>query len=74
MLLRLHKSAECGLMPKITKYVNGEDASVKGAFSLNTMLEIFVECPRRLGVSAVVLRINKDGEQAKDISLDFCTT
>ena len=74
MLLRLHKSAECGLLPKITKYVNGEDASVKGAFSLNTILEIFVECPRRLGVSAVVLRINKDGEQAKDISLDFCTT
>ena len=74
MLLRLHKSAECGMMPRITKYVNGEDASVKGAFSLNSKLEIFVDCPRRLGVSAVVLRINKDGENSKDISLDFLDT
>ena len=74
MLLRLHESAECGLMPKITKHVNGEDASAKGAFSLDTILEISVECPRRLGVSAVVLRINKDGEQSNDVSLDFRTT
>ncbi len=74
MLLRLHESVERGMMINITKYANGEDASVKGAFSLNTELEIFVECPRRLGVSAVVLRINKDGEESKDISLDFLTT
>lgn len=74
MLLKLHESAECGLMPRITKYANGEDASVKGAFSLDTTLEICVECPRRLGFSAVVLRINKDGEESKDIALDFKTT
>ena len=74
MLLRLHESVENRLMPKITKYANGEDASVKGAFSLNTILTFSVECPRRLGVSAVVLRINKDGENGKDISLDFAAT
>ena len=74
MLLRLHEYAECGLLPKITKYANGEDASVKGAFSLDTILKFSVECPRRLGVSAVVLRINKDGEGSEDISLDFNNT
>ena len=74
MLLRLHDSVESGIMPVITKYVNGEDASVKGAFSLDTMLEFSVRCSRKLGVSAVVLRINKDGEEYNDISLDFCFT
>ena len=74
MLLRLHDSVENGIMPVITKYVNGEDASVKGAFSLNTRIEFFVKCSRKLGVSAVVLRINKDGEEYKDISLDFRST
>ena len=74
MLIRLHKSLESGMMPRITKYVNGEDASVKGAFSLDTVIEIFVECPRKLGVSAVVLRINKDGEDSFDVSLDYYST
>ena len=74
MLLRLRDSVECGIMPRITKYVNGEDASVKGAFSLNTRLEINVECPRRLGASAVVLRINKDGEGTKDYALEYVST
>ena len=71
MLLRLHESVECGMMPSITKYVNGEDASVKGAFSLDTEIEISVECPRTLGVSAVVMRINKDGEPSRDLTLKF---
>ena len=74
MLLRLRDSAERGIMPRITKYANGEDASVKGAFSLNTRLEIKVECPRKLGASAVVLRIAKDGEQARDLALEYLTT
>ena len=74
MLLRLHTSAERGMMPRITKYANGEDASVKGAFSLNSKIEIFVDCPRRLGASAVVMRINKDGEEPFDISLSFEST
>ena len=74
MLLRLNKSIEQNLIPKITKYANGEDASVKGAFSLDTMLTFSVECPRQLGVSAVVLRIHKDGEDSKDISLEFTSS
>ena len=74
MLIRLHESVERGLMPRITKYANGEDASVKGAFSLDTTLEFCVESPRRLGISAVVLRINKDGEESQDIALDFQST
>ena len=74
MLLRLNKSIEKNLIPKITKYANGEDASVKGAFSLDTLLTFSVECPRQLGVSAVVLRIHKDGEDSKDISLEFTSS
>jgi len=71
MLLRLHESAENGSMPVITKYVNGEDASVKGAFSLGTSLTFNVKCPRRLGASAIVLRINRDGDSYRDLSLSF---
>ena len=74
MLLRLNKSIEKNLIPKITKYVNGEDASVKGAFSLNSELTFSVECPRKLGISAVVLRINKDGEEPRDVSFEFAST
>ena len=74
MLLRLHESVENRLMPKIIKYVNGEDASVKGAFSLNTTVEFYVDCPRRLGISAVVMRINKDGDEPQDQSFEFLST
>ena len=71
MLARLHESLEDGRLPKIIKTVNGEDVSHMGAFSLGSVLCFSVTCPRRLGIRAVVLRIARDGETARDIALDF---
>ena len=42
-----------------------------GAFSLGSVLDLSVKCSRRLGIRAVVLRIARDGEEAKDLPLSF---
>ena len=71
MLARLHEQLENGCLPIIAKTVNGEDVSHMGAFSLGSVLDFSVKCSRRLGIRAVVLRIARDGEEAKDIPLSF---
>lgn len=62
-----------GSMPTIQKKVNGADASAKGAFARGEKIEFTVAVPRRLGASAVVLRICKDGEGDRDLPLSFVT-
>ncbi len=57
--------------PIITKTVNGIDVSCKNAFSSDEKIIFTVRAPRRLGASAVVLRINRDGEGDRDIPLSF---
>lgn len=61
-------------LPIIKKTVNGECASDKGAFPFGSVLNITVEAPRKLGASAIVLRICRDGECDKDIPLSFENT
>ena len=61
-------------MPRITKKVDGKDASSRGAFPCGSKIEFTVETPRALGASAVVLRIAEDGHPSKDIALDFTDT
>ncbi len=61
-------------MPIIKKMVNGENVSHRGAFPFGSIIEITVEAPRKLGASAVVLRICKDGEGDEDIPLLFRST
>ncbi len=62
----------------IDKYIinNGkkEDASKFGAFAFGTLLEFSVRFSRNFGAYAVVLRINRDGEEYVDIPLEFNTT
>ena len=62
------------LFPVITKKLNGANVSHRGAFASNEKIDITVEVPRRLGASAVVLRINKDGYSDKDLPLSFKKT
>lgn len=73
MLLKLHNAVEesSASRIKIKKYANGEDASDKGAFSLDTLLRFEAHMPRRLGVRSIALRINRDGEESYDIPLVF---
>ena len=71
MLIKLREILEAGLLPRIEKCVNGEDVSAKGAFPLDTKLNISVSIPRRLGVASVVLRLWRDGEE-NYTDLPFC--
>lgn len=60
--------------PIIIKRLNGADVSHRGAFASDEKIDITVEVPRRLGASAVVLRINRDGESDMDLPLAFIGT
>jgi len=70
MLTKISVSA----MPTIKKSVDGKDASSRGAFAVGENICFTVEAPRRLGASAVVLRIRRDGEGDNDYPLDFVNT
>ncbi len=61
-------------MPVIKKIVDGENLSHRGAFPFGSILNIVVEAPRKLGASAVVLRICRDGEADMDMPLSFTST
>ncbi len=69
MLIKISDWAEC--LPKITKRIDGADVSDIGSFRCGECPEITVEAPRKLGASAVVLRICRDGEGDVDIPLSF---
>ena len=60
--------------PVIKKTVDGKDVSSKGAFAFGSVLNITVKVPRKLGASAVVLRICRDGERDNDMPLSFEST
>ncbi len=67
MLTKISMSA----MPTIRKTVDGKDASDRGAFACGEQIRYTVEAPRRLGASAVVLRIARDGGKERDIPMTF---
>ncbi len=60
--------------PKIKKTIDGMDISSKGNFAFGECPEFTVEAPRKLGASAVVLRINKDGQPDCDYPFSFIGT
>lgn len=70
MLTKIETSA----MPKIKKYVQCKEVSHRSAFACGTVVDFTVEAPRRLGASAVVLRICRDGEVDRDFPFVFDKT
>lgn len=50
---------------------DGEELTRLGAFAYGEQVLLRVTCPRRLGVTAVVLRLNRDGEAAADTPFAF---
>lgn len=72
MLLTNHSVLEKGQTVKIEKRVGGRDASLLGAFAHGETVEFSVSVPRKMGVSAVVMRLAADGEDAHDTPLTFC--
>jgi len=72
MLIKLSDWADC--LPKLTKKIDGADISARGSFAFGECPEFTVEAPRKLGASAVVLRICKDGQPDKDYPFIFTDT
>lgn len=74
MLSYLHTSLERGELPILTKTVDREDASHRGAFPLGTRITFTIRCKRRLGIRAVVLRFQRDGCECRDLPFSFADT
>lgn len=71
----LTKISEYGRqIPTIKKILDGKNVSNRGAFPFGCLLNIVVEVPRKLGASAVVLRVCRDGEADTDMPLCFTST
>ncbi len=71
MLLRypLDTSETAVTLRKIS--ASGADLTAFGAFPKGEIIRLVVNCPRALGASAVVLRLNRDGEASRDIPFEF---
>jgi len=61
-------------MPTVCKTVSGADASTRGAFAVGDDITFTVDVPRRLGTSAVVLRLCEDGGVDRDLPMRFVST
>ena len=72
MLIRNAFWADC--LPSIKKEIDGVDVSARGCFEFGDRPEFTVEAPRKLGASAVVMRICRDGGEDRDYPCDFVST
>ena len=63
-------SASCAVTLR-TYSADGRDVSRLGAFPCGEALRFVAECPRALGVSAVVLRLAHDGESEQDTPFSY---
>lgn len=71
MLVKLSgKFGACHEKIKINKYVNGENASLRGAFSSDSEIVLSIENRRAFGIGDAALFIEKDGEGERRISFE----
>ncbi len=68
MLIKLHNELAAGAEIKLEKFVNGENASLRGAFSQSQEITFVARAPRVFGVRDVVLRFRRDGEGDRDFA------
>ena len=61
-------------LPTVKKEIDGVDVSARGCFAFGECPVFTVEAPRKLGASAVVMRINKDGCEDRDYPFEFVST
>lgn len=62
------------ILPSIKKEIGGRDVSARGCFAIGECPKFTVEAPRKLGASAVVMRICRDGEGDVDYPFSFVNT
>ena len=72
MLIKNSFWADC--LPSIKKEIDGADVSARGCFAFGECPVFTVEAPRKLGASAVVMRICRDGGEDKDYPFKFVST
>ena len=72
MLIKNSFWADC--LPTIKKEIDGVDVSTRGCFAFGECPEFTVEAPRKLGASAVVMRIHRDGCGDNDYPFEFIST
>ena len=61
-------------LPTVKKEIDGVDVSARGCFAFGECPVFTVEAPRKLGASAVVMRINRDGCEDRDYPFEFVST
>ena len=74
MLARYSDEISGGCRFEIRKYIDGRPAKGRGTVPVGSKLLIEVMISRRLGDGGIVLRLQPDGEDERDISLDFAST
>lgn len=62
------------ILPSIKKEIDGVDVSTRGCFAIGECPKFTVEAPRKLGASAIVMRICRDGEGDVDYPFTFVST
>ena len=62
------------ILPSIKKEIDGMDVSARGCFAIGECPKFTVEAPRKLGASAVVMRICEDGMDDVDYPFTFVNT
>ena len=72
MLTKINEWAEC--IPIIKKIIGDKNVSTRGSFACGEIFKIVAEVPRKLGASAVVIRINEDEMCDSDFPLSFVTS
>ena len=72
MLIKNSFWVDC--LPSIKKEIDGVDVSARGCFAFGECPEFTVEAPRKLGASAVVMRICRDGGEDVDYPFQFIST
>ncbi len=78
MLPKLHNLSDADCEIVLNRFIGGKDKTLYGAFAWGDLLTFRLAFPRTLGVSGVVLRLQKDGDAYFDTPLchvpcDFLT-
>ena len=71
MLPKYNAAISEGERARIRKYCKDKDVSRLGAFPEGETLTVEVSVPRSIGEAGVVLRLFPDGEDSRDIPMDF---
>ena len=71
MVVKLSGKLAANAKVKIEKYSGAKDVSVYGAFSDAEKIRWVVKCDREIGATSVSMRLHRDGENDRDILLEW---